>query len=73
MMDVRPLIGCLLLVGSLLSTPAAAAWTAGNADVAAAAGDPRISGALAAVDEIDQAAVSDDHAALPGCSPTIWR
>ena len=66
MMDVRPLIGCLLASGSFLSMPAAAAWRAGNADVAAAARDPRISGALAAVDAIDQAAVSDDHAAFAG-------
>ncbi len=63
-MDVRPLLGCLLAGGLFLSSPAIAAWKAGNADVATAAGDDRISGALAAVNEIDRAAVSDDHAAF---------
>lgn len=63
-MDVRSLMGCLLVGGLALPSPAAAAWQSGNADVAAAAKDARIAGALAAVDEIDRAAVTDDHAAF---------
>ena len=65
-MDVRPLIGCLLSAGLLLPTPAAAAWRPGNSDVAAAARDDRIAQALASVDRIDRAAVSDDHAMFAG-------
>ena len=63
-MDVRPLMGCLLFGGLLLPAPAAAAGKAGNADVAAAAKDGHISGALAAVNGIERAAVSDDHVAF---------
>jgi ketosteroid isomerase-like protein len=63
-MDVRPLIGCLLLAGLMLPAPARAAWKPGNPDVAAAIRDDRIAGALAAVDAIDRAAVNDDHAAF---------
>ncbi|MFT3976561.1 MAG: DUF4440 domain-containing protein [Sphingomonas bacterium] len=63
-MDLRPLVGCLLLGGSLLPTSAMAAWKAGNAEVAAAVRDDRIAGALKAVDAIDRAAVTDDHAAF---------
>ena len=48
----------------VLAAPASAAWTAGNAAVVAAARDPLIAGALAAVDRIDRAAVDDDHAAF---------
>lgn len=60
----RPTIRCLLLGALCLSSPAQAALTAGDADVAAATRDERIAGALAAVNEIDQAAVHDDHAAF---------
>jgi ketosteroid isomerase-like protein len=63
-MDVRPLIGCLLVTGLIPSAPACAEWTPGNPAVAAAARDDRVAGALAAVDAIDRAAVSDDHAAF---------
>jgi ketosteroid isomerase-like protein len=48
----------------VLSAPASAEWKAANSAVAAAAKDPRIAGALAAINAIDQAAVSDDHAAF---------
>lgn len=47
-----------------VAMPGAAAWRAGNADVTKAAADVRVAGALAAVNEIDRAAVSDDHAAF---------
>lgn len=63
-MNVRRLVGTSMVNGLLLSTPATAAWKAGNPDVARAVEDDRIAGALAAVDEIDRAAVSDDHAAF---------
>ena len=63
-MDVRLLAGCLLFSGSFLPAPATAAWKAANAEVAAAARDDRIAAALSAVDAIDRAAVSDDHAAF---------
>ena len=53
-----------LAIAFVLVTPATARWTAGNADVAAAARDPRVAGARAAVDRIDRAAVEDDHAAF---------
>ena len=53
-----------LLSALVLSTPATAAWKAGNAEVAQAAKDQRIAGALVAVDAIDRAAVMDDHAAF---------
>ena len=59
-MRARLTAGCLLATCGL--SPAPAAWRAGNRDVAAAAKDARIAGALAAVDAIDRAAVSDDHA-----------
>lgn len=65
-MDIRPLIGSILAGGLLLSAPATATWKAGNADVAAAARDDRIAGALAVVDEIDRAAIDDDRAAFAG-------
>lgn len=63
-MTVRRSVLCLLVTGLLLTEPAAAAWKAGNPDVALAVRDDRIAGALAAVDEIDRAAVRDDHAAF---------
>ena len=65
-MNGRTLIHFLLVGGSFLCAPAMAAWKAGNADVAIAAKDARIAGALAAVNEIDRAAVSDDHAIFAG-------
>lgn len=63
-MNVRLLVGCMLLSGSFLPAPATAEWKAGSPDVTAAIKDARIAGALAAVDAIDRAAVSDDHAAF---------
>lgn len=53
-------------IASLLLAPTAggAAWTGGNPAVLAAARDPRVAGALAAVDAIDRAAIQDDHAAF---------
>lgn len=63
-MGVRRPGWCPLLGALLLSAPATAAWKPANADVALAARDDRIAGALAAVDEIDRAATSDDHAAF---------
>ncbi len=64
-MDIRLVIGgCLLFSGLSLSVPATAAWKAGNPEVAAAVKDDRIAGALAAVSQIDRAAVTDDHAAF---------
>ena len=63
-MGARLIAGFLLATCGLSAAPAAAAWRAGDADVAAEARDPRIAGALAAVDAIDRAAVSDDHAAF---------
>lgn len=65
-MNFRPLFGCLLSGVLFLFAPATAAWRAGNADVAAAARDDHIAGALAAVNEIDRAAVSDNHVAFAG-------
>lgn len=62
-MLVRCMVGCLFLTG-FLSTPARAAWRPASPDVATAAKDERIAGALAAVDRIDQATVRDDHAAF---------
>ena len=53
-----------LICALFAAAPASAAWRAGNADVTAAAKDSRIAGALAAVEAIDRAAVSDDHAAF---------
>lgn len=55
---------CGPIVALLIAAPASAAWKAGNADAAAAIRDPRIAGALAAVDAIDRAAVGGDHAAF---------
>jgi ketosteroid isomerase-like protein len=63
-MQARLLFGSLLSVGLLVAMPAAAAWKPGSPAIAAAAGDARIAGALASVDAIDRAAVSDDHAAF---------
>lgn len=63
-MDARLPVQCLLFGGLLLPMPAAASWKAGNPDVAIAARNDRIAGALAAVNEIDRAAISDDHAAF---------
>jgi hypothetical protein len=63
-MKTRLLTGWLFAGGLILASPATAAWKASNPDVAAAAKDARIAGALAAVDAIDRAAVSDDHAAF---------
>ena len=63
-MHIRFLAQGLLAIGATLSAPASAAWKAGNPDVTTAATDARIAGALAAVNEIDRAAVSDDHAAF---------
>ena len=54
----------ILVTALALAAPAAAAWTAGSPEVATAAKDARIAGALAAVTAIDRAAVSDDHAAF---------
>jgi hypothetical protein len=51
---------CLLLA----ATPSQADWKAATPDVEAAAKDARIAGALAAVNAIDQAAVSGDTAAF---------
>lgn len=47
-----------------LSAPAMAEWKAASEEVAAAAKDPRIAAALAAVDAADAALVKDDHAAF---------
>jgi hypothetical protein len=44
--------------------PAAAEWRAADAHVSAAAQDPRIAAVLDAVNRIDTAVVSDDHAAF---------
>lgn len=65
-MSVGALLRCLLSAVPVLAGPATAAWKAGNAEVAAAARDARVAGTLAAVDAIDRAAVSDDHAAFAG-------
>lgn len=63
-MDFRLLVGCLLVGGSFLAAPATAEWKAGSSDVSTAVEDTRIAGALKALNEIDRAAVSDDHAAF---------
>ena len=44
--------------------PASAEWKAANDSVTAAAADPRIAAALAAVDAMDAALIRDDHAAF---------
>ncbi|WP_374942316.1 DUF4440 domain-containing protein [Sphingomonas sp.] len=56
---VAAIVGIMAVTGS-----ATAEWTAGNPVVAAATKDPRVVGALDAVNAIDRAAVSDDHAAF---------
>jgi ketosteroid isomerase-like protein len=53
-----------MLTIAAAATPTAAAWKAGNADVTKAVSDVRIAEALAAVNEIDRAAINDDHAAF---------
>lgn len=53
-----------VLLGALSPGAASAAWHAGNPGVAAAASEPRIAGALAAVDAIDRAATGEDPAAF---------
>jgi ketosteroid isomerase-like protein len=63
-MDVRMIIACSLGLRLAPPAPAAAAWKAANPDVAAAAKDERIAGALAAVNAIDGASISDNHAAF---------
>jgi ketosteroid isomerase-like protein len=63
-MKASPLFAALLASAMLFAAPASAAWTAASAEVAATARDMDIAGALAAVNRIDQAAVSDDHAAF---------
>ncbi|MCD2315255.1 hypothetical protein LQ954_03735 [Sphingomonas sp. IC-11] len=63
-MLVLRMAGALCVVVVAPSMPAAAAWTAANPDVAKAARDPRIAAALAAVNEIDRAAVQEDHRAF---------
>lgn len=63
-MSVRTLKALAVLATVAAASSTAAAWKAGNADVTKAATDSRIAGALAAVNEIDRAAVSDDHAAF---------
>jgi uncharacterized protein (TIGR02246 family) len=50
----------LLLI--VFCAPATAHWKAANARVTAAANDPRIAAALAAVDRMDAALIDDDHA-----------
>lgn len=53
------------LAGSAcIAQPALAEWRPASPEVAQAAKDVRIAGALAAVDAIDRAAVSGDHAAF---------
>jgi ketosteroid isomerase-like protein len=64
MMGVRLRTAAAVLAIVATATPAAAAWRAGSADVSKAVADARVAGALAAVNEIDRAAVSDDHAAF---------
>lgn len=55
------------LAGSVcIAQPALAAWRPASPEVAQAAKDARIAAALAAVDAIDRAAVSGDHAAFAG-------
>lgn len=61
-MKSRLLIRWLMIGGLVLPAVASAAWKAGSPDVATAAKDPRIAGALAAVDSIDRAAVDGDQA-----------
>lgn len=51
-------------IATLFAAPAPAEWKAGGPEAAAAAIDPRIAGALTAVDAIDRAAVAGDHAAF---------
>ena len=63
-MKTSLLCSSLVVSVMLLATPASAAWKAASSEVATAAQDARIAGALAAVDMIDAAAVSDDHAAF---------
>lgn len=53
-----------VLLIALSSGAAQADWTAGRPEVTAAARDPRIAAALVAVDAIDRAAMTDDHAAF---------
>ena len=55
-------IGKLLCVLALVASPHAdAKWNAANADVEAAAKDPRIAAVLKAVDKIDAALIEDDQ------------
>lgn len=63
-MAFRMLAGPAALTTVMLATPLLAAWKAGSSDVVRAVADRRIAEALAAVNEIDRAAVSDDHAAF---------
>ena len=56
----------LFVSAMLCAAPATATWKSGNPTVEAAAKDARIAAVLAAVNEIDQAAVADDHAAFAG-------
>lgn len=53
-----------LAAAMALAAPVAAEWKAAGDEVAAAARDPRIAAALAAVDRMDRAVIDDDHAAF---------
>lgn len=63
-MSVGPQTAFMVVMSIAAAAPSAAAWSAGNADVAKAAADSRIAGALDVVDEIDRAATSGDPAAF---------
>lgn len=54
------------MVAAVLLVPAGASaeWRPANAEVAAAAADPRIAAVLAEVDRMDAALIAEDHAAF---------
>ncbi|WBH15689.1 nuclear transport factor 2 family protein [Sphingomonas radiodurans] len=54
----------LLGVGLLAAGPAEAEWKAATPTVAAAAKSPEVAAALAAVEKLDAAVISNDHAAF---------
>lgn len=63
-MIVRLLAALTMLTTLAAAKPTIATWKAGNAEVVKAVADVRIAGAIAAMNEIDQPAVSGDHAAF---------
>ena len=61
---MRALFCTAALAAMLVASPASASWRAANAEVAAAARNPRIAAALAAADRMDRAILERDAAAF---------